>query len=489
MVTAPVMVVLHDLALRGRPGRDVVRERGRFYAALAGTWAVLAAILAGGAQVRGALGGVGKISSFEYLRLQARAIVHYLRLAVWPHPLAIAYDWGPSRDSCTPCPSAWSCWRCSARRCGPFARAGPGSAFWAPGSSSSWPRPRACSPSTPSRSPSGACTCPGRGGGAGGWCSARPWPPGPAARRARSSPSRRRRSRLAVTALGSCVAASATTAPSSRSGRTRCEGAAQHGRAQQPGQGVGVGRQHGQGARALPRGGPHRPRTSARALQHRLHARPPGKPRRRSHTCRRPYASARRTPTPSTSWGWRSPPAGAPKPSGTSRRAWRSARDAEVHRELANALAADGRPPEAAGHHFEESLRLGPDDFRAHSKYGNAADSLGDSRGGARYGRRCASSRRTRARATTWPRRSCRLGRAPEAVDELERALRDDPRYAIGHYNLANILARRRPRHRGRAALPGDDPLRRAGRGASARRAAEQKLAALAAGRRRRRKP
>jgi tetratricopeptide (TPR) repeat protein len=93
MVSAPIMVVLHDLAFRGRPAREVLRERGRFYLGLAASWVVLVGILLGGAQLKGALGGLGKMSSFDYLRLQAHAITHYLRLALWPHPLTIAYDW------------------------------------------------------------------------------------------------------------------------------------------------------------------------------------------------------------------------------------------------------------------------------------------------------------------------------------------------------------------------------------------------------------
>jgi tetratricopeptide (TPR) repeat protein len=94
MVTAPIVVALHDLAFRARPPRDLLRERGRFYAGLAAGWLVLGTILLGGAQVRGALGGLGvPMSSFDYLRMQARAITHYLRLALWPSPLTIAYDW------------------------------------------------------------------------------------------------------------------------------------------------------------------------------------------------------------------------------------------------------------------------------------------------------------------------------------------------------------------------------------------------------------
>jgi tetratricopeptide (TPR) repeat protein len=103
MVSAPIMVVLHDLAFRGRPARDVLRERKGFYLALAASWLVLIGILLGGAQTRGALGGLGRITSFEYLRIQTHAIPHYLRLAVWPRPLTVAYDWGiPSVLSALP---------------------------------------------------------------------------------------------------------------------------------------------------------------------------------------------------------------------------------------------------------------------------------------------------------------------------------------------------------------------------------------------------
>src|SRR4029450_8093293 len=73
MVTAPIVVALHDFAFRARPARELIRARGRFYAGLAAGWIVLGAILAGGAQVKGALGGLGvKMSSFDYLPLACR---------------------------------------------------------------------------------------------------------------------------------------------------------------------------------------------------------------------------------------------------------------------------------------------------------------------------------------------------------------------------------------------------------------------------------
>jgi tetratricopeptide (TPR) repeat protein len=102
MVSAPLLVVLHDLAFRGRPAREVLQERRAFYTGLASTWLVLAAIVASGAQIRGALGGQGgRMTSVEYLQLQARALTHYLRLAIWPHPLRLVYDWG------IPGPALW----------------------------------------------------------------------------------------------------------------------------------------------------------------------------------------------------------------------------------------------------------------------------------------------------------------------------------------------------------------------------------------------
>ena len=41
------------------------------------------------------------MTSFEYLRLQTRALTHYLRLVLWPHPLRAVYDWS------VPGPELW----------------------------------------------------------------------------------------------------------------------------------------------------------------------------------------------------------------------------------------------------------------------------------------------------------------------------------------------------------------------------------------------
>ncbi len=90
MVTAPVMVVLYDWAYRSGPWAPLARRRQGFYAALAGTWVILAVLMAG--SPRGDSVGVGLgVSSVQYALSQAQAIVHYLKLVVWPSPLTIDY--------------------------------------------------------------------------------------------------------------------------------------------------------------------------------------------------------------------------------------------------------------------------------------------------------------------------------------------------------------------------------------------------------------
>ncbi len=90
MVTAPVMVVLYDWAYRSGPWARLFRRRQGFYAALAATWVILAALMAGsprGDSVGLSLG----VGSVQYALNQAQSIAHYLKLVVWPSPLTIDY--------------------------------------------------------------------------------------------------------------------------------------------------------------------------------------------------------------------------------------------------------------------------------------------------------------------------------------------------------------------------------------------------------------
>jgi tetratricopeptide (TPR) repeat protein len=91
MVSAPVMVLLYDGVFVTGGLRAAWRRHGRLHLALAGTWLLLAALVLPNHTRGGSTGFGSGISWAHYVRLQFPAIVHYLRLAVWPHPLIFDY--------------------------------------------------------------------------------------------------------------------------------------------------------------------------------------------------------------------------------------------------------------------------------------------------------------------------------------------------------------------------------------------------------------
>lgn len=92
MVSAPLIVLLFDRALVAGSFAAAWRERRRFYAALAATWVLLFALVWGMGGSRGAAAGFGLgVTWWSYAFKQCEAIVHYLRLAVWPAPLVLDY--------------------------------------------------------------------------------------------------------------------------------------------------------------------------------------------------------------------------------------------------------------------------------------------------------------------------------------------------------------------------------------------------------------
>jgi tetratricopeptide (TPR) repeat protein len=92
MATAPVMVFLYDRTFVSGSFREAWRRHRRFYPVLAATWLLLAFIVVRGGGSRGAAAGFGfGISSWAYALTQCRAVVMYLKLAVWPHPLVADY--------------------------------------------------------------------------------------------------------------------------------------------------------------------------------------------------------------------------------------------------------------------------------------------------------------------------------------------------------------------------------------------------------------
>ncbi len=91
MVTAPVMVFLYDRTFLAGTFRSAWRRRRRLYLALSSTWILLAYLVAG-TSGRGGTAGFGtSVPWWAYAFTQFRAVAHYLRLSVWPHPLVFDY--------------------------------------------------------------------------------------------------------------------------------------------------------------------------------------------------------------------------------------------------------------------------------------------------------------------------------------------------------------------------------------------------------------
>ncbi len=96
MVTAPVIVLLYDRTFVGGGFREAWRRHRWLHCGLFTTWALLLHLLAGN-PLRGGTADYESISSWQYLLTQCRAVVLYLRLSVWPHPLVLDYGAGFAR--------------------------------------------------------------------------------------------------------------------------------------------------------------------------------------------------------------------------------------------------------------------------------------------------------------------------------------------------------------------------------------------------------
>ena len=93
MVSAPVMVLFYDRIFISGSFRAAWRERWKLYLALAATWLPLLWLVAATGGNRGGTAGFGLAVSFgDYLRTQFPAVIHYLRLALWPQPLVFYYE-------------------------------------------------------------------------------------------------------------------------------------------------------------------------------------------------------------------------------------------------------------------------------------------------------------------------------------------------------------------------------------------------------------
>ncbi len=94
MVSAPLMILLYDRTFVAGSFGAAWRGRRLYYTGLAGTWLLLAWLVAGTAGRGGTVGFGAGISSWQYALTQCGAILHYLRLAAWPSPLVFDYGTG-----------------------------------------------------------------------------------------------------------------------------------------------------------------------------------------------------------------------------------------------------------------------------------------------------------------------------------------------------------------------------------------------------------
>ena len=94
MATAPLMVLLFDRTFLAGSFAQALRRRWGLYLGLAATLGGLAYLVVATPAGRGGTAGFATpeaLGAWEYIRSQPAAILHYLRLAVWPHPLCIDY--------------------------------------------------------------------------------------------------------------------------------------------------------------------------------------------------------------------------------------------------------------------------------------------------------------------------------------------------------------------------------------------------------------
>jgi protein O-mannosyl-transferase len=92
MVVAPFIVLLYDRVFLVSSFRELWQRRKGLYIGLAGTWLILAGLMAG-TFPRETIGfGMKILTPWDYLKTETGVWVYYLRLCFWPTPLIIDYS-------------------------------------------------------------------------------------------------------------------------------------------------------------------------------------------------------------------------------------------------------------------------------------------------------------------------------------------------------------------------------------------------------------
>jgi protein O-mannosyl-transferase len=91
MVSAPLVVFLYSRTFVTGSMREAWRRHGGFVVALAGTWLLLGWLVLGTQGRGGSAGFNAGVTPWSYALTQCGALVHYVALACWPHPLILDY--------------------------------------------------------------------------------------------------------------------------------------------------------------------------------------------------------------------------------------------------------------------------------------------------------------------------------------------------------------------------------------------------------------
>ena len=95
MAIAPLVVLTYDRVFLASSFRQALRQRRALYLGLAAGWGVLGGLLLTAPDPPTPTAGFGMedVNVLAYVATQPGVICHYLRLALWPHPLVFDYAW------------------------------------------------------------------------------------------------------------------------------------------------------------------------------------------------------------------------------------------------------------------------------------------------------------------------------------------------------------------------------------------------------------
>jgi cytochrome c-type biogenesis protein CcmH/NrfG len=124
MAVAPLVVLLYDRTFLATSFRESLRERWGLHLAVAASWGVMFGAIGTGAVFGESFTrpDLETASRIDYALTQPSVICHYLRLAVWPHPLCFDYYWPVAKGlgeilapglviAALVLGSAWALWR------------------------------------------------------------------------------------------------------------------------------------------------------------------------------------------------------------------------------------------------------------------------------------------------------------------------------------------------------------------------------------------